>query len=50
MLDPSADDRGITAKLGIDATRPFGQPFPEKLVMDPAKLAWARALVDRLGG
>src|SRR5215813_3206259 len=50
MLDPSADDRGVTAKLGIDATRPFGQPFGEKLVMDPAKLAWARALVDRLGG
>jgi UbiD family decarboxylase len=50
MLDPSADERGITAKLGIDATRPFGQPFGEKLVMDPAKMAWARALVDRLGG
>src|SRR5437899_813364 len=50
MLDPSADDRGITAKLGIDATRPFGEPFGEKLVMDPAKMAWARALVDRLGG
>src|SRR5229473_6667964 len=33
MLDPSADDRGVTAKLGIDATRPFGQPFAEKLVM-----------------
>jgi 2,5-furandicarboxylate decarboxylase 1 len=50
MLDPSADDRGITAKLGIDATRPFGEPFANKLVMDPARMAWARALVDRLGG
>jgi UbiD family decarboxylase len=50
MLDPSADDRGITAKLGIDATRPFGEPFAAKLVMDPARMAWARALVDRLGG
>jgi 2,5-furandicarboxylate decarboxylase 1 len=50
LLDPSADDRGVTAKLGIDATRPFGQPFAEKLVMTPEKLAWARALVDRLGG
>jgi len=50
MLDPSADERGVTAKLGIDATRPFGEPFGEKLVMDPAKMAWARALVDRLGG
>ena len=50
MLDPSADDRGVTAKLGIDATRPFGEPFAEKLVMDPARMAWARALIDRLGG
>jgi UbiD family decarboxylase len=48
MLDPSADDRGVTAKLGIDATRPFGTPFAEKLVMPPARTAWARALVDRL--
>ena len=48
MLDPSADERGVTAKLGIDATRPFGEPFAEKLVMDPARMAWARALVDRL--
>jgi UbiD family decarboxylase len=50
MLDPSADDRGVTAKLGIDATRPFGEPFAEKLVMSPDKMAWARTLVDRLGG
>jgi len=50
MLDPSADERGVTAKLGIDATRPFGQPFAEKLVMSPDRMAWARALVDRLGG
>jgi len=49
MLDPSADERGVTAKLGIDATRPFGQPFAEKLVMAPDRMAWARALVDRLG-
>src|SRR5204863_813605 len=26
LLDPSADERGVTAKLGIDATRPFGEP------------------------
>ena len=48
LLDPSADERGVTAKLGIDATRPFGQPFADKLVMPPEKMAWARALVDRL--
>jgi 2,5-furandicarboxylate decarboxylase 1 len=50
MLDPSADDRGVTAKLGIDATRPFGVPFAEKLVMPPERLAWARALAERLEG
>jgi 2,5-furandicarboxylate decarboxylase 1 len=50
MLDPSADDRGVTAKLGIDATRPFGQPFADKLVMPPEPMARARRLVDRLGG
>jgi UbiD family decarboxylase len=49
LLDPSADERGVTAKLGIDATRPFGEPFAEKLVMPPEKMAWARALVERLG-
>jgi 3-polyprenyl-4-hydroxybenzoate decarboxylase len=48
MLDPSADDRGITAKLGIDATRPFGLPFAEKLVMPQERMDWARALADRL--
>src|SRR6266700_1907726 len=48
MLDPSADERGVTAKLGIDATRPFGQPFAEKLVMSAEKMDWARSLVDRL--
>jgi len=49
LLDPSADERGVTAKLGIDATRPFGEPFAEKLVMPAERMAWARALVDRLG-
>jgi UbiD family decarboxylase len=50
ILDPSASEQGLTAKLGIDATRPFGQPFAEKLRMSPEKLAWARTLVDRLTG
>jgi len=49
LLDPSADERGVTAKLGIDATRPFGEPFAEKLVMAPERMAWARALADKLG-
>jgi UbiD family decarboxylase len=50
ILDPSADDRGITAKLGIDATRPFGAPFAARLVMPADRMAWARALAERLGG
>ena len=49
ILDPSASEQGVTAKLGVDATRPFGQAFAEKLVMDPARMARARALIDRLG-
>lgn len=48
LLDPSADERGVTAKLGIDATRPFGEAFAEKLVMPPERMAWARDLVERL--
>ena len=38
----------MTAKLGIDATKPFGQPFAEKLVMNDERMAWARALLDGL--
>ena len=49
ILDPSASEQGLTAKLGIDATRPFGQPFADKLVMNPDRTARARALLDRLG-
>ena len=49
ILDPSATRDGLTAKLGIDATRPFGQPFAEKLIMAEDRAAWARSLLDRLG-
>jgi 2,5-furandicarboxylate decarboxylase 1 len=49
ILDPSASADGLTAKLGIDATRPFGEPFAEKLRMSADRSAWARDLVDRLG-
>lgn len=49
ILDPSASSAGVTAKLGIDATKPFGQPFAEKLRMSPDRIAWARDLLDRLG-
>lgn len=52
ILDPSASPEGLTAKLGIDATRPFGSAAgsgAEKLVMAPEQMAWARQLADRLG-
>ncbi|MBI4636831.1 MAG: UbiD family decarboxylase [Candidatus Rokubacteria bacterium] len=48
ILDPSATERGLTAKLGIDATRPFGESFAQKLVMAPERETWARELVSRL--
>ena len=48
ILDPSASRDGVTAKLGIDATRPFGAGFADKLVMDAERMAWAKALADRL--
>jgi UbiD family decarboxylase len=49
ILDPSATPEGLTSKLGIDATRPFGEAGAEKLVMGPQQLAWARSLVESLG-
>ena len=48
VLDPSANDEGVTSKLGIDATKPVGQPYPEKLAMDAEYMDWARRLVDGL--
>ncbi len=48
ILDPSASEEGVTAKLGIDATKPIGDPFAERLRMDADKMAWARSLVDQL--
>jgi 3-polyprenyl-4-hydroxybenzoate decarboxylase len=50
ILDPSASADGLTAKLGIDATRRFGEGAAEKLVMTGEPMEWARRLVDRLGG
>jgi 2,5-furandicarboxylate decarboxylase 1 len=49
ILDPSASPEGLTAKLGIDATRPFGQAGAEKLVMAEGPATWARRLADRIG-
>ncbi|HEY4908057.1 MAG TPA: UbiD family decarboxylase [Methylomirabilota bacterium] len=48
ILDPSASSDGLTAKLGIDATRAFGQASAEKLVMSEAPMEWARQVADRI--
>lgn len=32
-MDPSVSRLGIGAGMGIDATKPFGQPFPEMVTM-----------------
>ena len=50
ILDPSASPEGLTAKLGIDATRAFGQAAgaAEKLVMSEAPMEWARQVADRI--
>lgn len=50
ILDPSASPEGLTAKLGIDATRAFGEASAEKLVMAPEQMEWARRLADRVAG
>ncbi|MDP6086839.1 MAG: UbiD family decarboxylase [Nitrospinota bacterium] len=48
ILDPSASEQGVTAKLGVDATKPTDDPFAERLRMDAEKMAWARDLAERL--
>ena len=50
ILDPSATEQGLTAKIGIDATRPFGKEFGERLKMKPEKETWAASFVDRMVG
>jgi 3-polyprenyl-4-hydroxybenzoate decarboxylase len=47
-LDPTVDSRRpVTAKMGIDATKPFGMPFPE-LCEPPLELLNSLKLEDYL--
>jgi UbiD family decarboxylase len=48
ILDPSATPEGLTAKIGIDATKPFGQEFATRLEMSAERNSWARDFVERL--
>jgi 3-polyprenyl-4-hydroxybenzoate decarboxylase len=54
QLDPSAPAPFVSSLLGIDATRPFGQPFPEVVripgidrVPDPRSLVHPPTTGDR---
>ena len=32
-MDPTVGRRGITSGMGIDATKPFGMPFPDMVLV-----------------
>ncbi len=50
ILDPSSDPQSFTVtKMGIDATRPTGRDFAQRLVIDEDERARARALLERAG-
>ncbi|WP_346433445.1 hypothetical protein [Chenggangzhangella methanolivorans] len=50
ILDPSSDPENFTlTKMGIDATRPTGRDFAERLVISEEERAKARAILERAG-
>jgi 2,5-furandicarboxylate decarboxylase 1 len=50
ILDPTSDPATFTVtKMGIDATRPSGKDFAERLVISDEQRARARALLERAG-
>lgn len=50
ILDPSSDPENFTlTKMGIDATRPTGRDFAERLVISEEERARARAILERAG-
>ena len=50
ILDPTSDPTTFTVtKMGIDATRPSGQDFAERLVISDEQRARARALLESAG-
>jgi UbiD family decarboxylase len=50
ILDPSSDPKTFTVtKMGIDATRPSGQDFAERLVISDEQRARARKLLEQAG-
>jgi 2,5-furandicarboxylate decarboxylase 1 len=50
ILDPTSDPQNFTVtKMGIDATRPSGRDFAERLVISDEQRAKARALLEAAG-
>jgi 2,5-furandicarboxylate decarboxylase 1 len=50
ILDPTSDPQTFTlTKMGIDATRPAGKDFAERLVISDEQRARARALLEGAG-
>ncbi len=50
ILDPSSDPENFTlTKMGIDATRPWGRDFAERLVVAEEDRSAARAIIERAG-
>jgi 2,5-furandicarboxylate decarboxylase 1 len=36
-VDPSAKENGVVSGMAIDATRPFGEPFPDPIELPEPK-------------
>jgi UbiD family decarboxylase len=50
ILDPTSDPENFTlTKMGIDATRPAGRDFAERLTISDEQRARARALLAEAG-
>jgi 3-polyprenyl-4-hydroxybenzoate decarboxylase len=50
ILDPTSDpDTCTLTKMGIDATRPAGRDFAERLVISEEQRARARSLLEMAG-
>jgi 3-polyprenyl-4-hydroxybenzoate decarboxylase len=50
ILDPTSDPQTFTVtKMGIDATRPAGRDFAERLVIPDAQRARARQMLAKAG-
>jgi 3-polyprenyl-4-hydroxybenzoate decarboxylase len=50
ILDPTSDPENHTlTKVGIDATKPAGRDFAERLTISPAQRERVRGIIERAG-